>query len=321
MHAAVIEQAHTPPVLAEIADPPATAGLHLVRVAAAALSHVTRSRAAGRHYSAAPGRHLVPGVDGSGRLEDGRRVYFLLPEAPYGSMAERTLVAPANCIELPAALSDVTAAAIGIPGMSSWAALTQRARMVAGATVLVNGATGMSGRLAVQIARRLGAARVIATGRDAAALAALESLGADATIALGQPAAALSQALQAQFGRGVDIVLDYLWGPSAEAILEAAARAAPAGRALRHVQIGTAGGADNRLDGAVLRSSAIELLGSGLNSVPPERLRDSIRALFASAADDPFEAPVRQEPLARVAELWDVPGACPRIVFTTADQP
>lgn len=100
----------------------------------------------------------------------------MLPVAPFGSMAEQTLVSPAQCIALPDGLSDVTAAAIAVPGMSSWAALTERAKLVPGETVLVNGATGTSGRLAVQIAKHLGAKRVIATGRNVEVLRSLTAL-------------------------------------------------------------------------------------------------------------------------------------------------
>ena len=83
---------------------------------------------------------FVAGIDGVGRLDDGRRVYFVLPRAPYGSMAEVSVVPSAQCIAVPDELDDVTAAAIANPGMSSWAAYAERARLRAGETVLVNGA-------------------------------------------------------------------------------------------------------------------------------------------------------------------------------------
>jgi NADPH:quinone reductase-like Zn-dependent oxidoreductase len=153
----------------------------------------------------------VVGIDGVGRLDDGDRVYFVLPRAPHGSMAERTVVASAQCIALPDELDDVTAAAIANPGMSSWAAYTERARLKAGETVLVNGATGTAGRLAVQIAKHLGAKKVIATARNADALEPVRALGADVTIPLGENEAALERCLMAQFSEGVDVVIDYLW--------------------------------------------------------------------------------------------------------------
>src|SRR5262249_37519102 len=118
--------------------------------------HLTRGRAEGIHYSSSEQYTFFVGVDGVGRLEDGRRAYFVLPSAPFGSMAEQAVVRPEQRVFLPDGLDDVTAA-LGIPGMSSWVALKERAKFVAGETVLVNGATGTSGRLAVQIAKHLGA--------------------------------------------------------------------------------------------------------------------------------------------------------------------
>ena len=122
--------------------------------------------------------------------------------------------------------------------MSSWAACVERARLSAGETVLVNGATGVAGGLAVQIARRLGAKKVIATGRNAEALKSVAALGADVTIPLVEDDAALEASFHEQFAKGVDVVLDYLWGRSAERMLVAAARAAEEGKRIRFVQIG-----------------------------------------------------------------------------------
>ena len=181
-----------------------------IAVAAAALSPLARARASGAHYSAAGQYPAVVGVDGVGRLDDGRRVYFMLPRAPWGAMAE-FIVAPATQIApLPEGLDDATAAALANPGMSSWAAFKERAKLKAGETVLINGATGSAGRLAVQIAKHFGAKRVIATGRNAEFLRALAALGADATITLGDDEAALEDRFRALFAEGIDVVVDYL---------------------------------------------------------------------------------------------------------------
>jgi NADPH:quinone reductase-like Zn-dependent oxidoreductase len=317
MQAATMAAPGAAPVHEQIDEPAAGQGLVRVRVHAAALSPLARSRAAGRHYSVdAPSARFVPGVDGVGVLDDGRRVYFVLPQSPHGSMAGWSVVDPSHCIALPDALDDVTAAALAIPGMSSWAALRERARFEPGGVVLVNGATGASGRLAVQVARRLGARKVIATGRNVAALESLQAVGADVVIALGQDGDALRAALEAQFAAGVDVVLDYLWGASAEAVLGAAVRAAPATLPIRYVSIGSAGGADITLPSAALRSSAIELLGSGLNSVPLPRLKDAIAQVFAAATEKAFELPIEAVALSRVAEAWGRPDAGARVVFT-----
>lgn len=317
MKAAVVKEAGAAPVYGDFAEPAAAGadGLVRVKVAASALSHVTRSRASGKHYSSSAGLPFVPGVDGTGVLDDGSRVYFFLPEAPYGGMAEYCLVKRTHCIPLPAELGDVAAAAIAIPGMSSWAALAERAKLVAGETVLVNGATGVSGRLSVQIAKYLGAGKIIATGRNAASLQSLHALGADVTINLSQDADTLDRALEAEFRGGVDIVLDYLWGRSAEALLIAATKAAPEGVPLRFIQIGAMSGADITLPSAALRSSSIELKGSGLGSIPLPRILYTVEQLLKDAVPAGLEIATNVVPLARIADHWADQGQA-RLVFT-----
>ena len=318
MKAALIKAPGTPPVYADFPEPAATADRVRVKVAASSLSHVTKSRATGSHYSASGTFPLVPGVDGTGTLEDGTRVYFVLPEAPFGGMAEYCLVKPSRCIPLPSALDDVTAAAIAIPGMSSWAAFAERARLVKGETVLINGATGSSGTLAVQIARHLGAGKVIATGRNVEALQSLRALGADATIDLAQDEEALESEFQHHFRAGVDVVLDYLWGPSASLLLTAAAKAAKDAVPLRFVQIGSISAPTIALPSAVLRSSAIELMGSGIGSVPMPRIFAAIAQLFHATVPQGFRIATHAVPLSAVESSWAAPEGRARTVFVMA---
>ncbi|WP_414445331.1 quinone oxidoreductase family protein [Burkholderia sp. 22PA0106] len=321
MKAAIVKSAGQAPVYGDFDAPRAAAGSREIRVRAAALSHVTRSRAAGVHYtSEAAGQGgafmpFVPGIDGVGEDADGRRVYFFAPVAPHGAMAERSVAIDAHCLPLPDALDDVTAAALAIPGMSSWAALKERARLQFGETVLVNGATGSSGRLAVQLAKYLGAGKVIATGRDATALAELTTLGADVIVPLTQDDA-LDAALREQFSGGVDIVLDYLWGPSAHALLGAAARALPDLAALRYVQIGAIGGSEISLPAAVLRATAITLMGSGIGSVPLPMLIEALRMVLDVAPRAGLRIDAHAVPLAQVGETWAKTDSRRRTVFT-----
>lgn len=316
MKAAVVTGPGETPVLADFDEPVATPGYALIDVEAAALSHVTRAKASGTHYSSSGGFPFVAGVDGVGRREDGTRVYFFAPKAPFGALAQRTLVPEANCVALPDALDAHTAAAIAIPGMSSWAALTERARFVAGETVLVNGATGASGRLAVRIAKHLGAAKVIATGRHAGTLAALEAEGADCVISLDQDERALSHAFEPHLRDGVDVVLDYLWGSSARTLLIGAARNLAEGYPLRFVQIGAIGGGTLELPAAVLRASAITLLGSGIGSIPLERLLNAVREVLHAALPARLRIDMRTVPLADLREHWADTGSRSRTVFT-----
>lgn len=187
MKAAVITKPGSTPVFADFDDPVPGVDEELVVVTASALSHVTKSRASGSHHTSPGSLPAVVGIDGVGRTQDGRRVYFVLPEEPFGGMAEKVAVRMDQCIPLPADVDDITAAAIAIPGMSSWAAFKERAHLIAGENVLINGATGTSGRLAVQIAKYIGAKRLIATGRNVEALEELMGIGADATVALLDP--------------------------------------------------------------------------------------------------------------------------------------
>ncbi|MBN9220104.1 MAG: zinc-binding alcohol dehydrogenase family protein [Mesorhizobium sp.] len=313
MKAAIVWEAGKTPVYGEIDEPVPTASERLVHVSAAAISHVVKSRASGTHYSSTGQFPFVVGVDGVGRLEDGTRVYFV---APKGSMAERAAVPPALYLPLPDDLDDVTAAAIANPGMSSWAAYSARAQLKAGETVLVNGATGTSGRLAVQIARHLGAKKVIATGRNAKALEEIAGLGADVTIPLVEDEAALEAGFKAEFAQGVDVVLDYLWGKSAERLLVAAAKVGPEAVPIRFVQIGSISGSDITLPSAVLRSSAISLMGSGVGSIPMQRLVAYVGELFAAVIPAGLRISAKPVPLADVEQAWLENDGARRTVLT-----
>jgi NADPH:quinone reductase-like Zn-dependent oxidoreductase len=315
MKAAIVVEAGRTPVYGEFPEPQAGPGEELIQVAAAALTPLTKGRASGSHYSSAGQFPAVVGVDGVGRTAAGQRVYFVLPKPPQGAMAERVAVGRERCVALPDDVDDVTAAAIANPGMSSWAALTERAHLKAGETVLVNGATGTSGRLAVQIARHLGAARVIATGRDAATLEELRGLGADVTISLTLAPGDLEAALSAQFAAGVDVVLDYLWGASAQTAIVAAARAGKEGVPIRFVQIGSSSGADVALPGAALRSSALVLMGSGIGSVPLAGLVNAIRGVMQAAGPARLSVKTETVPLAQVEQAWHRDSGRNRVVF------
>jgi NADPH:quinone reductase-like Zn-dependent oxidoreductase len=310
MKAAIALKPGHPPVYDDFAEPLAEQGEIVVHVTASALSHLARGRATGHHYSATAKYPFVVGVDGVGRLDDGRRVYFLLPRSPFGAMADRTVVLNGQWLPLPDDLGDTAAAVLANPGMSSWAALTERARLIDGETVLINGATGVAGQLAVRIARHLGAARVIATGRNEAVL---RTVGADAVVPLGEDREAFEAALREHFANGVHVVLDYLWGASARSILVAGAKACPSGVPVRFVQIGAASGGEIALPAAALRSSAIEIMGSGLGSVSVHRFIAAIEGVLRVAAKAKFSLDYRAVPLSDVATAWADEGQ--RIVF------
>jgi NADPH:quinone reductase-like Zn-dependent oxidoreductase len=227
-------------------------------------------------------------------------------------MAEWTVVPSDQCVTIPDEIDDITAAAIANHGMSSWAAYQERAHLKAGETVLINGGTGTAGRLAVRIARYLGAKKVIATGRHQEAL---NEVGADATILLQEDASALEASFKAQFDAGIDVVIDYLWGASAVCILRAAAKVGPRSP-LRFVQIGSTTGGDITLPSSVLRSIPIEITGSGLGSVSSPRLVHVIGELLRAAATEGFTLATSTVPLSEVEQAWNRGDKAGRIVFT-----
>jgi NADPH:quinone reductase-like Zn-dependent oxidoreductase len=321
MKAAIITAAGRSPIFAEFSEPTATPGAELITVSASALSQFSKSRSSGTHYSSEGMFPTVGGADGVGRTEAGRRVYFVLPEAPYGALAEKCLVRAKQCVALPDSLDDVTAAAIANPGMSGWAALVERAALQPGETVLVNGATGSAGRLAVQLAKYLGAGKVIATGRNEGELQELLSLGADAIIPFAldtqNPLGAkhYEQALQEVFSGGINVVVDYLWGESAKAVIVAIAKTVEDATPVRFVHVGGASGEEEiSLPGAALRSSAIQLMGSGVKSVPFPKLLGSIKSVFEAVGPARLQIATQTMYLSEIEEAWKAPSK-PRIVI------
>lgn len=316
MRAAVVESFESPPRYGSFAEPEAGTDEVLVEVKAVALSNLVRLLAGGKHPSAIE-PPFVPGVDGVG-LHAGQRVYFAFPRPPCGTMAERTVVHKTQFIALPDTVDDVTAAAAANPGMSSWSALTRRARFVRGEAVLVNGATGVSGRLAVQVAKHLGARRVVATARNRHAEAELRSLGADAFIELTLSQAELTQAFRRELHEhGVDVVLDYVYGGPAEALMLACVgpgRGAAEPR-VRFVQIGTMAGATIPLPAVALRSSGLELLGAGLGALSHAELVTCIGEFFQNYVAGGFKIATTSLPLAEVERGWAHAGR-ERLVFT-----
>jgi NADPH:quinone reductase-like Zn-dependent oxidoreductase len=321
MKAAIVTAAGKSPIFGEFNEPTAAKGMEVITVSSSALSQFSKSRSSGTHYSSDGGFPAVAGADGVGRTEDGRRVYFFLPEAPYGALAEKCLVNASHCVEIPESLDDATAAAMANPGMSAWAALVERARLQPGETVLINGATGSAGRIALQLAKYLGAGKVIATGRNEAELQELRSLGADAVIAFDlsvlNPSGAkdYEQALKEVFAQGVNIVIDYLWGESAKTVIVAIAKTVEDATPVRFVHVGGASGeAEIALPGAALRSSAIQLMGSGLKSVPLPKLVGAIKNVLEAAGPAKLQIAIQTMPLSEIEVAWKAPGK-PRIVI------
>ncbi len=316
MRAALVESFGRAPRYGEMREPEAGEGEVVLEVRAAALTNLVRGQANGSHYSAGGPMPFVPGNDGVGLTEAGKRVYFVGPRAPFGSMAQRTAVDRRRMIAVPEGLDDVTAAALGNPGLATWGALLGRAKMVPGDVVLVNGATGAAGQQAVQVAKYLGAAKVIATGRNREVLERIRGLGADETVVLGDGEDVRERLGYWMREGGVTVVLDYLWGPTAAMLLHGAAgRGSMAGeRRIRYVQIGSIGGATVQLEGAVLRSSGLEVLGSGLGSLGAAEIVEALTRMFAAAGEHRFAIETEAVRLEEVEAAWGRKGEG-RVVF------
>jgi NADPH:quinone reductase-like Zn-dependent oxidoreductase len=319
MKAAVVREAGRAPEFSEFSEPQPEAGEAIVTMVAAAVNPLTIMRAAGAHYSANTPLPFVAGVDGVGRTEDGARVYLAQPRPPFGTFAERVPAPKARLIRVPDSLSDALAAAVAIPGLSCWNPLVHRAPIRPGESVLIHGATGAAGHMAIQIAKHLGARSVIATGRNRAKLDALRGIGADRTIPLDQPSEAIQTAVRDAVREfQVGVILDYLWGPTAAAVIAGAGGPnGPRGPGLvRYVQIGAITGPTIPIDSAVLRSSGLEILGSGLGSSTAEVLQESMTALFAATASAGFRLGTDVHPISEIGSRWGTTGEDRRLVFS-----
>lgn len=319
MKAIVVEDFKKTPRWMDFKDPIAGTDELVVEVAASALSNLVKAQSNGTHYSSVASFPFVPGADGVGKLSDGSRVFFLAPKRPFGAMGERSLVHKDFCVPVPDDVSDETAASIANPAMSSWAALSHRAQFVAGESVLINGATGTSGRLAVKIARHLGAKKIIVTGRDPKSLDYLRSIGVDEVIPLTQDAPVLKEQFRASINRNhVSVVLDYLWGSSAEAIIDAIGGKGShhSNHPIRFVQIGSISGHTINMPASALRSTGLQLMGSGLGSVSDKDLVQVIGEALKVATRADLKVDYVTRPMTEAENVWNQDFGNDRLVFT-----
>jgi len=314
MKAAVVNVLGQPPQYQDFPDPQPAENEVFIQVRAAGLHPIVKAIASGSHYSSRGEVPMVAGIDGVGVRPDGARVYFGGARKPWGTMAERCSVPTSMCLPLPDGIDDLQAAAIANPGMSAWLSLKDRAEVKPGETVLILGATGVAGHLAIQAARLLGAKRIVAAGRNVDALA---HENVDGVIALGEPEEAVRKGFIDAAEKGIDVVIDYLWGRPTELLLEALAKGFRPGatQATRLVEVGESAGKSIMLPGATLRSIDLRLMGSGFGSVPLNRVLSAIPELFDLAAKGSLRVEVEAVPLADVEVAWTRVEKGRRIVF------
>ena len=314
MKAGILREYGTLPVFDEAADvvvEPLGAAV-LGYPLASSIKQLDRAKAAGRHYTKFAEMPAVMGMDGVARLGDGSLV-FGQALGGNGMMAERALLDEKSLVVLPAGIDLALAASLPNALMGSDMALLRRGQIKPGDVVLVNGATGRTGALAVQMAKYRGAARVIATGRNPHALAKLRELGADVTISLAQDDEAVVRELVSAYKEApFDIVLDYLWGKPSELVLAALAQVKFM-RQVKFVTIGNMAASTISLASQVLRSRDLVLLGSGIGASSGEEISryfaGNLPEIFAFAASGKLTLPVHEFSLQQISEAWDTPQA------------
>jgi NADPH:quinone reductase-like Zn-dependent oxidoreductase len=309
MNAAVVTAFGEPPRYQRFEVPePRTADEVLVDVLAAGLHPRVRTGAAGAHYTSTGTLPMIPGIDAVGRGPDGKLVYFMAADDVTGTMADKALASASRSIELPEQADVAKIAAAMNPAMSSWVALRRRVPIEPGQSVLVLGATGNAGAMAVQVARRLGAGRVVGAGRDPGRL---KSLSADDIVQLTDDEDATGRALAAAAAES-DIVLDYVWGrPAQQAIIALLTARSDRSRAMNWIQIGAVAGPAIELPSVALRSANFRLQGSGQGSVSTAGYRAELPALAGEIDAGAIAVSANPMPLAGVAQAWiqaEVPG-------------
>ncbi len=298
MRAAVLEAIGQPPRVRDFPDP---VGDDVVSVMLAGCNPVDLALASGEMST--PEVPKVVGKEGVGVAADGSRVYFDSPPAPYGSWAERTRVDPEKAYPVPDGLSDDLAVAMGIAGLAAWLPLTRHADVSAGQSVLVLGATGVVGAIAIQAARILGAGLVVGAGRDAEALAEIELLGADATVQLGGDDDAA--ALRAEAGDGFDVVVDLVYGDPFLAALDATAVDATL------ITVGQgAGGAPAVPFRKLMGRSHVGHLN---DLMPPRLLRQAYDELTSLAADGRIQVETTRYHLENAGAAWQAQADGPHV--------
>ncbi|GAB2590863.1 quinone oxidoreductase family protein [Spirosoma areae] len=317
MKAAVLTQLGTSPFYEDVESPvPQDGDQLLINIKAASLKNIDRLRAGGKHPASHKDLPAIVGIDGVGTIEDGTRVYA---QGLTGMMAQKGLIAKNRYTVLPDKLDYSTAAALPNAVIGSTMALLFRGKMEPGMTILINGATSVTGQVAVQVARHYGAANILVTGRNSAVLDSLKALGANTVIPLEQADDQISKQIKESHAKTpIDLVMDYLWGNPMELVLRALQSGGS--HAVRVVTVGDAAGSGISLPSILLRSAAIELVGSGLGSLSQQELKkfdtEVLPEMFQLAADGKLRIDTENQPLEHIHQVWNQEGkAGKRIVI------
>jgi NADPH:quinone reductase-like Zn-dependent oxidoreductase len=319
MKAAVLHSPDSVPVYGDFDDPVAGPGSEIVEFVAAGIHQITRSVAVGRHYSRGGTFPVIPGLNAVARTASGEMVFTSSGEPPYGTFAERIASPDAMRFPLPDDAPPEAVAAGVNPGMASWLPLKARQAEAGNlGTVLILGVTGMSGFLAAQNARLLGAARVVGAGRSESGLERAAAAGAQTLALTGDrdtDAEVLAKVLD---GDPPGLVLDFVWGPVAETAFGALARRGPGEDStdIKYVQIGALAGAEAAVPSSLLRSRRLTISGSGAGSVPAADIKAQIPLYIQLIADGSVQVPFRTFPLSDISAAWTASARTgPRVVL------
>jgi NADPH2:quinone reductase len=294
MRAAILREYGTVP---ELADHPEPTGPDVVEVLAAGMNPVDIRIATGTFPLERYDPPYVAGKEAVGRRRDGMLAYFEYAVKPFGAFAEKTQLAPGDGYPLPEGLDPALAVCLGVSGLAAWLGLEWRGRLQRGETVLVLGASGVVGQIAVQAAQLLGAGRVVAAARSPEGLKRASALGADATVKLADDQAAALK--EAAGGAGYDVVLDPLWGPPAVAAIAAMA---PFGRL---VGLGQSAGAEATIPSGLVRSTPVDILGYTNYTAGEERKAAAFATMAGHAAAGRIQVEIDRYGLDDVPQVWE----------------
>jgi NADPH:quinone reductase len=314
MRAAVVSKLGRPPAVADVPEPAPGEGEVLLEVVASALNPIDVAVGAGRFYGGHPPVPYVAGAEAVGRVAgDGQLVWAAgggIGVARNGALAERAVVPEASLTPVPEGAEPELAVALGVAGMAGWLPLAWRAPVREGERVLVLGATGTAGFVAVQAARLLGAGRVVAAGRDPERLARAAEVGADETVRIGEAKDLARAFRRACGGDGPTLVYDPLWGEPLAAALEAAATGA------RVVNVGQSAGAETTIRSGFVRGKQLDLLGYSNFAAPREVVHEEYGRLVQYALDGQIRVDLERVRLDDVADAWErqVAGAHAKLV-------
>lgn len=303
MKAAVVTKHGQAPEYKDFDPPEVADDAELIDVELAGINPVDIAIASGFFDAGAPPLPYVAGLEAIGTVADGRRVWFDGARFPNGSYAEQTSVGKGAGFEVPEDIASEQAIAFGIAGMAAWLALDWRGKLQAGETVLVNGASGSVGQIAIQAARILGAGRVVGTARSESGLAKVRELGADAAVSTESDS--FAEELKEAAGGGADLVLDNLWGTPVVAAIDAMAFNG------RLVQVGNSAGRHSELLAGRLRGGNIEIRGHRNFAAPRETQIAAFHEMCRLSVAGELSIDVEVVPLSGIADAWERQKASP----------